>query len=50
MFLRLFRTVALVEGVTTIVLFLIAMPLKYLAGNATIMPLAGWTHGFAFHF
>lgn len=47
MFLRLFRTVALIEGMTTIFLFLIAMPLKYIAGNTLLMPLAGWGHGYA---
>ncbi|MBP2147586.1 MULTISPECIES: DUF3817 domain-containing protein [Alphaproteobacteria] len=46
--LQLFRGIAVIEGITTLILFLIAMPLKYLAGNEAIMPLAGWGHGYAF--
>ncbi len=45
---QVFRTIAVVEGVRPIILFLVAMPLKYLAGNVAIMPLAGWGHGIAF--
>ncbi len=45
---ELFRKVALVEGVTTLVLFLVAMPLKYLAGQPGLVPAAGWVHGLAF--
>ena len=45
--LQLFRAIALVEGVTTIALFLIAMPLKYLAGNPVLVPPVGMAHGVA---
>ena len=45
--LPLFRAVALVEGVTTIALFLIAMPLKYWAGIPALVPPVGMTHGIA---
>lgn len=45
--LRIFRTIALVEGVTTIALFLVAMPLKYWAGNPVLVPPVGMTHGVA---
>lgn len=45
---RLFRRVALVEGVTTLVLFFIAMPAKYLAGQPWLVPPVGWIHGIAF--
>jgi integral membrane protein len=45
--LRLFRLIALVEGVTTIALFLVAMPLKYWAGNPTLVPPVGMIHGIA---
>ena len=46
--LDLFRVVALVEGVTTLLLFLVAMPLKYLAGQPWLVPPVGWIHGVAF--
>jgi integral membrane protein len=45
--LGLFRAIALVEGVTTIALFLIAMPLKYWAGNPVLVPPVGMAHGVA---
>jgi integral membrane protein len=45
---RLFRHVAFVEGVTTLVLFLVAMPIKYLAGNPQPVQVTGWIHGIAF--
>ena len=45
--LRLFRLIALVEGITTIALFLIAMPLKYWFGNPALVPPVGMTHGIA---
>lgn len=45
--LRLFRFVALFEGVTTIALFLIAMPLKYWFGDPRLVPPVGMTHGVA---
>lgn len=43
--LRLFRIVALVEGVTTLALFLIAMPLKYWLGDPRLVPPVGAIHG-----
>jgi integral membrane protein len=43
-----FRKIALVEGVTTLFLFFVAMPLKYLAGQPALVPPAGWLHGIAF--
>lgn len=46
--LGLFRLVALIEGATTIVLFFVAMPLKYLAGNPALVPSVGMAHGIAF--
>ncbi len=45
--LRLFRLIALVEGITTIALFLIAMPLKYWFGNPALVPPVGMMHGIA---
>jgi integral membrane protein len=46
--LEILRKVALVEGVTTLALFLVAMPLKYLAGWPALVPPVGWAHGIAF--
>ncbi|GAW39637.1 hypothetical protein SH203_00012 [Brevundimonas sp. SH203] len=43
-----FRIVALIEGVTTILLFFVAMPLKYLAGYPALIPTTGMAHGVAF--
>lgn len=46
--LRLFRVVALFEGVTTVALFFVAMPVKYLLGNPVLVPPVGLIHGIAF--
>lgn len=46
--IRFFRFIGLIEGITTLVLFLVAMPLKYLAGDASWVPHAGAIHGLAF--
>jgi len=46
--LRLFRYIALIEGITTLALFLIAMPLKYGFGNPVLVPPVGLIHGLAF--
>lgn len=43
-----FRKVAFVEGVTTVLLFFVAMPFKYLAGQPALVPPVGWLHGIAF--
>ena len=45
--LKLFRAVALVEGVTTLALFLVAMPLKYWGDNPEQVPPVGMAHGLA---
>ena len=47
MMLNIFRKIALIEGLTTITLFLVAMPLKYLAGNDALIFPVGMTHGIA---
>src|SRR5262245_25855359 len=44
----LLRTIALVEGVSFLVLLCIAMPLKYFAGLPLAVKLAGWIHGVLF--
>lgn len=43
-----FRLVAFVEGITTLILFFIAMPIKYIGGNPGPVQVAGWIHGIAF--
>jgi len=45
--LQLFRAIALVEGITTIALFLVAMPMKYGLGNDALISPVGMTHGIA---
>jgi len=45
--LRIFRVIAIFEGVTTIALFLLAMPLKYWFGNPALVPPVGALHGAA---
>jgi len=45
--LRIFRVIAFFEGVTTIALFLLAMPLKYWFGNPALVPPVGMLHGAA---
>lgn len=44
----LFRLLALVEGITTLALFLVAMPLKYVFGQPQYVPAVGLIHGLAF--
>lgn len=44
----LFRLVAVVEGVTTILLFFVAMPVKYLADDPSWVQVTGPVHGYAF--
>ena len=46
--LRRFRVVALLEGISVVALFCVAMPMKYVLGDARIMPVVGWTHGLLF--
>jgi integral membrane protein len=45
---RWFRWLARAEGVTTLILFGVAMPLKYLFHDPRFIPLAGWLHGIFF--
>ena len=46
--MRALRQLALVEGISTLILFLVAMPLKYLAGMPLAVTIAGSIHGFLF--
>lgn len=43
-----FATIALLEGISTVVLFVIAMPLKYFAGIEQAVKYPGWIHGLLF--
>ena len=47
-FVRVLRRLSLVEGISTLVLFGIAMPLKYFAGYPLAVTVAGSVHGFLF--
>jgi integral membrane protein len=42
------RAVALLEGISFVVLLFIAMPLKYLAGMPLAVKVTGWAHGLLF--
>ncbi|HLS70265.1 MAG TPA: DUF3817 domain-containing protein [Chitinophagaceae bacterium] len=46
--LKQFAFIALLEGISTVVLFFIAMPLKYLAGIENAVKYPGWVHGLLF--
>ncbi len=43
-----FRAVALVEGISFLVLLFITMPLKYMAGLPAAVKIVGWAHGVLF--
>ena len=45
---RRLRQLTLIEGVSTLILFFVAMPLKYLAGMPEAVKVAGWAHGVLF--
>lgn len=47
-FLNRLRVFSMVEGTSTLVLFGIAMPLKYLAGMPVAVRIVGSLHGFLF--
>ena len=46
--LKIFRKVAFAEGVSFLVLLLIAMPLKYYFGMPLAVKIVGWAHGVLF--
>lgn len=46
--MRALRHLAIVEGVSTLVLFLVAMPLKYFADLPSAVTIVGSLHGFLF--
>ena len=45
---RRFRVVAILEGISFLVLLGIAMPLKYMAGQPLAVKYVGWAHGLLF--
>lgn len=46
--IRRFRTVAIAEGVSFILLLFIAMPLKHFFGMPMAVKVVGWAHGVLF--
>ena len=46
--IRHFRTIAIIEGVSFLVLLGIAMPLKYMADLPMAVKAVGWIHGILF--
>ena len=47
-FLRRLRTLGLIEGISTLMLFGVAMPMKYVAGIPIAVTIAGSIHGLLF--
>ena len=47
-FLRRLRTLSFIEGVSTLILFGIAMPMKYVGGIPMAVTIAGSVHGLLF--
>lgn len=46
--LRFFKIVALLEGISLLLLFLVAMPLKYIWGKPEYVQVIGMAHGWLF--
>jgi len=46
--IRRFRTIAIAEGISFLLLLFIAMPLKYFFGLPMAVKLVGWAHGLLF--
>ncbi len=46
--MNIFRLVAVVEGLSLLVLFFIAMPLKYIYGMPEVVSVVGMIHGILF--
>lgn len=47
-FIKQFRLVGILEGASFLILLLIAMPLKYMAGIPEVVKVVGWAHGLLF--
>lgn len=46
--LKFFRTIAIAEGISFLILLFIAMPLKYIADQPLAVKYTGWAHGILF--
>ena len=46
--LKFFKIIAVLEGVSSILLFFFAMPMKYIMKNKSFMPTVGMGHGVLF--
>ncbi|MEM1028629.1 MAG: DUF3817 domain-containing protein [Planctomycetota bacterium] len=46
--MRVLRVVSLIEGVSTLLLFFVAMPMKYVGGMDWAVSYVGMTHGLLF--
>jgi integral membrane protein len=46
--LKLFKLIAVLEGISSILLFFFAMPMKYIMKNKQFMPPIGMGHGILF--
>ncbi len=46
--LKLFRNIAIIEGISTVILFFVAMPLKYWGDMPLAVTYVGWVHGLLF--
>ena len=46
--LRTFRTIAVLEGLSYVLLLGVAMPLKYVWGMPMAVKIVGWAHGMLF--
>lgn len=47
-FIKRFRLIGTLEGASFLILLLIAMPLKYIAGIPEMVKVVGWAHGVLF--
>lgn len=46
--LKFFKIIALLEGLSLLALFFVAMPMKYMMGNPSLVPPVGMAHGVLF--
>lgn len=45
---KVFRIISFLEGVSNVLLILVAVPIKYFLGNETLVKLLGMPHGLLF--
>jgi integral membrane protein len=48
MTIKSFLTIGVLEGISSLLLFFVAMPLKYVAGIPEAVKYTGWAHGLLF--